>query len=318
MELQNTLAQDPAAAKLHSKKLTQSSLLLNRLNGWEADVKFWLKELQDGDLADQHWDSVVSEVGHLVDKGKEFLPSGTQSPALVEISVGPGGMEACDWKDILLKMYLNWCERAGWEVEVINHEPGASSPTIFRVNHLKSYELFKKEEGVHRLIRKSPFDRNQKTHTSFVHVLVSHEEDLPADQDISKKEVRVDVMRSSGAGGQHVNKTESAVRMVHVPTGLQVVCKQGRSQHSNRKTAWNLLLKKVNNHYAEQQASKNKDQEIRSEERGWGRQLRSYHFSDNRITDHLAQKTFHDVDAFIKGMGSAHPLAMASPAETLL
>jgi peptide chain release factor 2 len=199
--------------------------------------------------------------------------------AFVEIHAGAGGTESQDWAQMLLRMYTRWAEKHGFKVEFLEEsqgeEAGIKSATIQISGH-NAYGWLKTEAGVHRLVRISPFDSNARRHTSFSSVAIFPVIDDSIKIDIKEGDVRTDTMRSGGAGGQHVNKTESAVRLTHIPTGVAVVCQAGRSQHKNRAQAWDMLrarlyqieLKKREAQAAADQAAKT--------DIGWGHQIRSY------------------------------------------
>ncbi len=198
--------------------------------------------------------------------------------ALVEISAGAGGTEACDWAEMLLRMYLRWAERNGFKTEVLSETPGEvagiRSATVL-VSGPFAYGMLRSEHGVHRLVRISPFDAGNRRHTSFamVQVLPKMEE---ADIDIDPEELKIETFRASGAGGQHVNKTESAVRIIHIPTGIAVSCQNERSQHQNRAVAMEILASRLAEYRRAQ--TEDKLRELRGEltSADWGRQIRSY------------------------------------------
>jgi peptide chain release factor 2 len=197
----------------------------------------------------------------------------------LEIHAGAGGTESQDWASMLLRMYTRWAEKHGFKIEYLEEtqgeEAGIKSATIQISGH-NAYGWLKTEAGVHRLVRISPFDSNARRHTSFSSVAIFPVVDDSIKIDIKESDVRTDTMRSGGAGGQHVNKTESAVRLTHIPTGVAVVCQAGRSQHKNRAQAWDMLrarlyeieLKKREEQAAADQAAKT--------DIGWGHQIRSY------------------------------------------
>jgi peptide chain release factor 2 len=208
--------------------------------------------------------------------------------AFIDIQAGSGGTEAQDWAEILLRMYLRWAENKGWKTEIIELSPGEvagiKSATI-KVDGEYAYGWLRTETGVHRLVRKSPFDSGNRRHTSFAAVFVSPEIDDDIDIDINPADLRIDVYRASGAGGQHVNTTESAVRITHVPTNTVVQCQNDRSQHKNRATAMKQLKAKLYElEMAKRMAESQATEETKSDI-GWGSQIRSYVLDQSRIKD---------------------------------
>ncbi len=208
--------------------------------------------------------------------------------AYMDIQAGSGGTEAQDWAEMLLRMYLRWGERHGFKTELIEVSPGEvagiKSATI-RFEGPYAYGWLRTETGVHRLVRKSPFDSGNRRHTSFASVFVSPEVEDDIDIDINPADLRIDVYRASGAGGQHVNRTESAVRITHLPTGIVVQCQNDRSQHKNKAQAMKQLKAKLyelemQKRRAEQQALEEQKSDI-----GWGHQIRSYVLDQSRIKD---------------------------------
>jgi len=197
----------------------------------------------------------------------------------VEVHSGAGGTESCDWARMLLRMYVRWGERRKFEVEVLEEtagdEAGIKSATIMVKGH-NSHGWLKTESGVHRLVRISPFDSNARRHTSFASVWVYPVVDDRIQIDINEGDCRIDTYRASGAGGQHVNKTESAVRITHIPTGIIVACQMERSQHKNRATAWNMLRARLYERELEIKEAKATADAASKTEIGWGRQIRSY------------------------------------------
>jgi len=199
--------------------------------------------------------------------------------AYLSVQAGAGGTESCDWAQMLLRMYLRWCEREGYGVEMIDEQPheeaGIKSATVL-VKGKFAFGYLGSEAGVHRLVRISPFDANKRRHTSFASVEVVPEFDEEIEVEINSEELRVDTYRAGGAGGQHVNKTDSAIRITHLPSGIVVQCQNERSQHKNRSTAMKMLRAKL---FAVEEA--NREAEIRGlqgdkGEISWGRQIRSY------------------------------------------
>ena len=208
--------------------------------------------------------------------------------AFLDIQSGSGGTEAQDWAEMLLRMYLRWCEAKGFKVDLVEHSPGdvagIKSATLEGSGEY-AFGWLRTEIGVHRLVRKSPFDSGNRRHTSFAAIFVSPEIDNDIDIEIDVSDVRTDTYRSSGAGGQHVNKTDSAVRLTHIPSGVVVQSQSQRSQHQNRDKCWQMLRAKL----YEIEIQKRKDLAQKSEDSksdiGWGSQIRSYVLDDSRVKD---------------------------------
>jgi peptide chain release factor 2 len=211
-----------------------------------------------------------------------------ESSAFLDIQSGSGGTEAQDWAEMLLRMYLRWAERHGFKTELIEvsagEVAGIKSATI-RVDGDYAFGWLRTEIGVHRLVRKSPFDSGNRRHTSFAAVFVSPEIDDDIDIDINPAELRIDVYRASGAGGQHVNRTESAVRITHEPSGVVVQCQNDRSQHKNKATAMKQLKSKLYELEIQKRSVDQKALEETKSDIGWGSQIRSYVLDQSRIKD---------------------------------
>ncbi|HET8765225.1 MAG TPA: peptide chain release factor 2 [Rhodanobacter sp.] len=208
--------------------------------------------------------------------------------AFVDIQAGAGGTEAQDWAEMLLRMYLHWVESRGWKAEIMEASAGEVAgikSATFRVEGDYAYGWLKTEIGVHRLVRKSPFDSDNRRHTSFTSVFVSPEVDDSIEIDINPADIKMDVYRSSGAGGQHVNKTESAVRLTHVPTGVVVACQVERSQHSNRDRAMKMLKAKLYELEVQKRNAERDALEATKSDIGWGSQIRNYVLDQSRIKD---------------------------------
>jgi len=208
--------------------------------------------------------------------------------AFLDIQAGSGGTEAQDWAEMLLRMYLRWGEQHGFKTELMEASPGEvagiKSATI-RFEGEYAFGWLRTETGVHRLVRKSPFDSGNRRHTSFSSVFVSPEIDDSFEVEINPADVRTDTYRASGAGGQHVNKTDSAIRLTHVPTGIVVQCQNDRSQHKNRDQAWKQLKAKL---YELEMQKRNESQQAVEDNKsdiGWGSQIRSYVLDQSRIKD---------------------------------
>ncbi len=206
----------------------------------------------------------------------------------IDIQAGAGGTEACDWASMLLRQYLKYAERKGWkatlEDETAGDVAGIKSATI-KVEGDYAFGHLRTETGVHRLVRKSPFDSSGGRHTSFASLFVYPEVDDSIEIDINPSDVRVDTFRASGAGGQHINKTDSAVRLTHLPTGIVVQCQDGRSQHSNRDVAWKRLRSRLFDHEMRKRMEEQQKLEDTKTDVGWGHQIRSYVLDQSRIKD---------------------------------
>ena len=231
--------------------------------------------------------------------------------AFLDLQAGAGGTEACDWASMLLRQYLKYAERKGFKATVEDETPGdvagIKSATI-KIEGDYAFGLLRTETGVHRLVRKSPFDSSGGRHTSFASVFVYPEVDDSIEIEINPADVRTDTYRASGAGGQHINKTDSAVRLTHIPTGIVVQCQDSRSQHSNRDVAWRRLRSRLYDHEMRKRLQAQQDLEATKTDVGWGHQIRSYVLDNSRIKDlrtgveiSATQKVLDgDLDAFIE------------------
>jgi peptide chain release factor 2 len=229
----------------------------------------------------------------------------------LDIQAGAGGTEACDWASMLLRQYLKYAERKGFkttiEDETAGDTAGIKGATI-KIEGEYAFGLLRTETGVHRLVRKSPFDSSGGRHTSFASVFVYPEIDDSIEIDINPSDVRTDTFRASGAGGQHINKTDSAVRLTHIPTGIVVQCQDGRSQHSNRDVAWKRLRSRLYDFELRKQQEAQQKLEDTKTDVGWGHQIRSYVLDNSRIKDlrtnvevSATQKVLDgDLDVFIE------------------
>ncbi len=210
--------------------------------------------------------------------------------AILTIVSGAGGTESMDWADMLLRMYTRWAQKKGYEVEILDYQPGEEagikSATLL-IRGENAFGYLKCENGIHRLVRQSPFNANNKRHTSFASVHVSPEIDDDVQIDINENDLRIDTYRASGAGGQHVNKTDSAVRILHIPTGIVVQCQNERSQHKNKATALKMLKSKL---YELEKQKRQQEIESKSGEKkevSWGNQIRSYVFHPYKLVKDL-------------------------------
>ncbi|QKF60078.1 peptide chain release factor 2 [Aliarcobacter lanthieri] len=223
--------------------------------------------------------------------------------AIVTIHPGAGGTESQDWASILYRMYLRWAERNDFKVELLDYQAGDEAgikDVSFIIRGENAYGYMKTENGIHRLVRISPFDSNAKRHTSFTSVMISPEIDDNIDIVIEDKDIRIDTYRASGAGGQHVNKTESAIRITHIPSGIVVQCQNDRSQHKNKDSAFKMLKSKLYELELEKQRA-SKDSGDKSEI-GWGHQIRSYVLQPyQQVKDSRSNIGYSNVEAILDG-----------------
>ena len=264
---------------------------------------------------DENDESLIPEIrGELDEFIREFdeLRIGTllsgeydKNNAILKLNAGAGGTESCDWCGMLYRMYTRWAERKGFTIEVLDYldgdEAGIKSVT-FQVNGLNAYGYLKSEKGVHRLVRISPFNAQGKRQTSFVSLDVMPDIEGDLDVDIDEKDLRIDTYRSSGAGGQHINKTSSAIRITHIPTGTVVQCQNERSQFQNKDKAMQMLKAKL--YLLKKEANAEKLSDIRGEvkEIGWGNQIRSYVLQPyTLVKDHRTDVETGNVDAVLDG-----------------
>jgi len=292
----------------------------NRTKGW---IEPWdeLKELLDnlGALAELLQEDEDEELETELARGLAKARSRMRSlelrtmlqgeddhrEAIVTINPGAGGTESQDWAEMLTRMYTRWAERQGFSVEVMDLQPaeeaGIKSATL-EINGENAYGFLKAETGVHRLVRISPFDAQSRRHTSFASVFVYPQVDDDIEIEIDDSDLRVDTYRASGAGGQHVNKTDSAVRITHEPTGIVVSCQQERSQHKNRATAMKMLRAALYRHALEAQEKEREALEATKTDIAWGNQIRSYVFQPyTMVNDHRTELKVTDVHEVMDG-----------------
>ena len=252
--------------------------------------------------------ALLPDLKKLIDK-MEFarMLSGEHDPnnATLSINAGAGGTEAQDWADMVLRMYLRYCERKGFKVEFTEYQPGDDAGlkgATFTVEGPYAYGYLKSESGIHRLVRISPFDANSRRHTSFCSVFVFPELDDSIEIEVEDKDIKVDTFRASDAGGQHINKTDSAIRITHIPSGIVVACQNQRSQHSNRATAMKQLKARL---YEMEIRKKEEEAAAFSEEKkeiGWGSQIRSYVLHPYRmVKDHRTGYETGNTDSVLDG-----------------
>ena len=276
-----------------------------------------LFELSEMESDDAGMETIESDTAKLQEKVEQlefrrmFNNPADPSNCFLDIQAGAGGTEACDWAGMLLRQYLRYAERKGFKTTIEDESAGdiaGIKGATIKIEGEYAFGLLRTETGVHRLVRKSPFDSSGGRHTSFASVFVYPEVDDSIEIDINPADVRTDTYRASGAGGQHINKTDSAVRLTHIPTGIVVQCQDGRSQHSNRDVAWKRLRSKLYDLEMRKRMEAQQSLEDGKTDVGWGHQIRSYVLDNSRIKDlrtnvevSATQKVLDgDLDAFIE------------------
>jgi peptide chain release factor 2 len=286
------------------------------IRGWESkwhdfeETELLLEmamEENDRDVEEEIALKISEMAADLEDAETECMFSGEHdtSSAIISVHAGAGGTEAQDWVDMLLRMYLRWAETRGFKTVILDHlagdEAGTKSVT-FMVKGRYAYGYLRSELGIHRLVRISPFDTSGRRHTSFASVMVMPELDDSVDINVDEKDLRIDTYRASGAGGQHVNKTDSAIRITHLPTGVVVQCQNERSQHRNKDMAMKMLLSRLYELEKEKQAEQHEG--LHGDKKGisWGSQIRSYVLQPYRmIKDHRTEFESGNVDSVLDG-----------------
>lgn len=272
------------------------------------DISTYFELAKEGEKVDADLRREIDALRQLVERLEtETLLSGENDArnAIVTIHPGAGGTESQDWADMLLRMYLRWAERQGFQTVLNDYQPGEEAglkSATFSVNGEYAFGLLTSEIGVHRLVRISPFDQAKRRHTSFASVFVSPEIDESIEVDIKPEDLRVDTYRSSGKGGQHVNTTDSAVRITHNPTGIVVSCQNERSQHKNRERAMSMLRSKLYEFELEKKRAATKKIEDSKLDIDFGSQIRSYVLQPYRmVKDHRTKVEVGDVDRVLDG-----------------
>ena len=290
--------------------------MLERLGSGLADnAELFEMSCEEGD--DTGMQAIAAEVEEIEAEVKQlefrrmFNQPADPNNAFLDIQAGAGGTEACDWASILLRQYLRYAERKGFKATVEDETAGDVAGirgASIKIEGDYAFGLLRTETGVHRLVRKSPFDSSGGRHTSFASVFVYPEIDDSIEIDINPADVRTDTYRASGAGGQHINKTDSAVRLTHLPTNIVVQCQDSRSQHSNRDVAWQRLRSRLYDYEMRKRMEAQQKLEDSKTDVGWGHQIRSYVLDNSRIKDlrtgveiSATQKVLDgDLDAFIE------------------
>ena len=289
----NAKAEDPnlwndtSAAQKIMRERTELESKLGSLKRFEGDLSdaATLVELAEAEQDEASEKEGLTQLKTLQSEAARlqfealFAGEADANDAYIEVHAGAGGTESCDWARMLFRMYVRWAERHKYKVEVIEETPGDEAGLKSATMLVKGDNAFgwaKTESGVHRLVRISPFDSTARRHTSFASVWVYPVVDDRIEIDVKESDCRIDTYRSSGAGGQHVNKTDSAVRITHIPTGIVVACQSERSQHKNRATAWNMLRARLYEREMEKREAAADALEAGKTDIGWGHQIRSY------------------------------------------
>jgi peptide chain release factor 2 len=266
-----------------------------------------LLESPDSDLEAELATEIEQMATALTDLELQTMLQGADDSrdAILTVHPGAGGTESQDWAQMLMRMYVRWAERKGFEVTILDmvpaEEAGIKSATI-EIKGQYAYGFLKAEKGVHRLVRISPFDAQARRHTSFASVFVYPDIDDTIEVDLRDEDIKMDVYRASGAGGQHVNKTSSAVRLTHIPTGIVVACQTQRSQHKNKETAWKMLRAAIYQRRLEEQEAERAKLEATKTDNSWGNQIRSYVFQPyTMVNDHRSELKVTDVHRVMDG-----------------
>ena len=283
-------AQDLGKEKKSLEAIVLTLVKIDSDLGDAADLFAMAREEQDDETLEAIEQD--TEVLQKLVEGMEFrrMFSNPMDPnnCFIDIQAGAGGTEAQDWASMLLRQYLRYCERKGFKTEILEQSDGEVAgikTATLKIEGEYAYGFLRTETGVHRLVRKSPFDSANGRHTSFSSLFVYPEVDESLEIDINPADVRVDTYRASGAGGQHINKTDSAVRLTHAPTGIVVQCQNDRSQHRNRAEAWAMLKSRLYEHELRKRMSEQQKLEDSKTDIGWGHQIRSYVLDQSRIKD---------------------------------
>lgn len=302
---------DNKRAQILLKKI---SIIENEMSMWKeledrfAEVELYYELIAEGEEADPDIEQAISSFQsylNTVEIRKMLHEVDDHRGAIVTIHPGAGGTESQDWASMLYRLYGRWCEREGYTTKILDYQPGDEAgikDVTIEVTGEYGYGYLKAEAGVHRLVRISPFDSQSRRHTSFASLFVYPLVDDDLDIDIDEKDLRIDTYRASGAGGQHVNKTDSAIRITHEPTGTVVQCQNERSQLKNKNQAMKMLKAKLYKLKLEEQAKEKQELEDSKMEIGWGSQIRSYVFHPyNLVKDHRTKEESGNIQAVMDG-----------------
>ena len=302
---------EKAQKVLQENKLLKETLdEFNHLESSLEEIDVFIElAIEEGDISlEKEVEKMIENLESSIDELKiKTLLSGEydKNNAILSINAGTGGLDAQDWAQMLLRMYVRWADRKGFKVSTLDMisdpEAGIKSATI-QVEGLNAYGYLKSEKGVHRIVRISPFDPSGKRHTSFASIDVVPELDESIEIDINPSDLKIDTYRASGAGGQHINTTDSAVRITHIPTGVVVQCQNQRSQHSNKDTAMRMLMAKLIELKELEQKEKIEDLQGKYSQITWGSQIRSYVFQPYKLVkDHRTNAEMGNVDSVMDG-----------------
>lgn len=293
-------------AKGIKDRIDRFNLIISKIEDLEVLIELSEEEEDDSSIVEMK--SELKELTLDTDRFRvEILLSGKYdiNNAILTLHTGAGGSDAQDWTEMLYRMYSRWCEKKGYKIEILDYQPsdeaGIKAVTL-KITGEYAYGYLMAEKGVHRLVRISPFNANGKRQTSFASCEVLPELTDNQDVEIKPDDLRIDTYRSGGAGGQHVNKTDSAIRITHIPTGIVVQCQNERSQHSNKQTAMKMLMAKLLD--LKERAKKDRIEDLTGDlkENGWGSQIRSYVFHPyNLVKDHRTNTEMGNVDAVMDG-----------------
>jgi peptide chain release factor 2 len=293
-----------------NKSLKETLDEFNHLESSLEEIDVFIElAIEEGDISlEKEVEKMIENLESSIDELKiKTLLSGEydKNNAIVSINAGTGGLDAQDWAQMLLRMYVRWADRKGFKVSTLDMisdpEAGIKSATI-QIGGLNAYGYLKSEKGVHRIVRISPFDPSGKRHTSFASIDVVPELDESIEIDINPSDLKIDTYRASGAGGQHINTTDSAVRITHIPTGVVVQCQNQRSQHSNKDTAMRMLMAKLIELKELEQKEKIEDLQGKYSQITWGSQIRSYVFQPYKLVkDHRTNAEIGNVDSVMDG-----------------
>ncbi len=272
------------------------------------DVEVLFEFYEEGDITLDDLIHEVKKYNHTIEELELKMILGREEDtqdAILTIHPGAGGTESQDWVQMLYRMYGRWAEKKGFNISIIDFHAGDEAgikEVTFEIKGDYAYGLSKAEFGVHRMVRISPFDSNSKRHTSFASVYVYPSIDETIEIDVSTSDIRIDTYRASGAGGQHVNKTDSAVRITHIPTGIVAQCQNERSQHKNKSQAMKLLKARLYQLEIEKEKEKQKDLEVQKKDIAWGSQIRSYVFHPyNLVKDHRTKQETGNIQSVMDG-----------------